>query len=233
MGSWQLAAQFGVCIGKFVWAAAAISHAALENARSGGEEQNEMKTRNFLAAVVIAGLSPAVLANETYSFGPSTSTIGFSVHQFLGTTHGKFSKFSGKIDVDREHPGNSSVTAQIDVRSIDTRIKKRDDHLRSAEFFDVGKFPQITFKSRSVKQTGPQSGDILGDLPMRGITKPITLHVKLLTPVNETSRTRWAVTVDPIARRDFNLMFAPATETVSGISQTVAINIEVEAKRGK
>jgi polyisoprenoid-binding protein YceI len=173
------------------------------------------------------------LANETYRFDASGSTIGFSVHQFLGTTHGKFTKFSGKIDVDREHRENSSVAAQIDVRSIDTRIKKRDDHLRSAEFFNVEKFPQMTFKSRSVKQTGPQSGDILGDLTMHGVTKPIMLHVKLLTPLNQTSQTRWAVTTEPITRRDFNLMFAPAAESVSGISQTVAINIEVKAKRGE
>jgi polyisoprenoid-binding protein YceI len=190
-----------------------------------------MRLRNLIAAVVLTGLSPAVAANETYRFDPSGSTIGFSVHQFLGTTHGKFTKFNGKIDVIREHPENSSVTAQIDVRSIDTRIKKRDDHLRSAEFFNVDKYPQITFKSRSVKRTGSQSGDILGDLTIHGVTKPITLHVKLLTPLNDTSRTRWGITVDPITRRDFNLMFASATETVSGISQTVAINIEIEAKR--
>src|SRR5213592_2683716 len=178
-----------------------------------------MKQRNLIAAVLIIGLSRAALANETYRFDPSGSTIGFSVHQFLGTTHGKFAKFNGRINVDREHPENSSVTAQIDVRSIDTRIKKRDDHLRSAEFFNVEKFPQITFKSRSVKQTGPQSGDILGGLTMHGVTKPVTLHVKLLTPINETGRTRWSVTTDPINRREFNLMFAPATETISGISQ--------------
>jgi len=192
-----------------------------------------MRLRNLIAAVVLAGLSPAVWANEAYRFDPSGSTIGFGVHQFLGTTQGKFTKFNGKIDVNREHPENSSVTAQIDVRSIDTRIKKRDDHLRSAEFFNVDKYPHITFKSRSVKRTGPQSGDILGDLTIHGVTKPITLHVKLLTPVNDTSRTRWAITVDPITRRDFNLMFGPATETVSGISQTVPINIEIEAKRAE
>ena len=192
-----------------------------------------MRLSNSITAFVVAGLSSAALANETYKFDPSGSTIGFSVHQFLGTTHGKFAKFNGRINVDREHPENSSVTAQIDVRSIDTRIKKRDDHLRSAEFFNVQKFPQITFKSRNVKQTGPQSGDILGDLTMHGVTKPVTLHVKLLTPLNETSQTRWGVTVDPITRRDFNLVFAPATETVSGISQTVAINIEIEAKHAE
>jgi polyisoprenoid-binding protein YceI len=192
-----------------------------------------MKLPNLVAAVAVATLSPTVLAGEIYKFGPSGSTIGFSVHQFLGTTQGKFTKFNGKVDINREHPENSSVTAQIDVRSIDTQIKKRDDHLRSAEFFNVEKYPQITFKSRSVKQTGPQSGDVLGDLTIHGVTKPITLHVKLLTPLNDTNRTRWAVTVDPITRHVFNLMFAPATETVSGISQTVPINIEIEAKRAE
>jgi len=189
--------------------------------------------RNLIATFAIAALSPSAFAKETYKFDPSGSTIGFSVHQFLGTTHGRFTKFSGKIEIDRERPENSLVTAQIAVRSIDTRIKKRDDHLRSAEFFNVEKFPQITFKSRTVKRTGPQSGDIVGDLTMHGVTRPTTLHVKLLTPIDETSRTRWSVTTDPITRRDFNLMFAPAAETVSGISQTVAINIEIEARRAE
>src|SRR5437870_9886623 len=152
-----------------------------------------MRLSNSITAFVVAGLSSAALANETYKFDPSGSTIGFSVHQFLGTTHGKFTRFNGKIEVDRDHPENSSVTAQIDVRSIDTRIKKRDDHLRSPEFFNVDRFPQITFKSRSVKRTGPQSGDILGDLTMHGVTRPITLHVKLLTTISETARTPWAV----------------------------------------
>jgi polyisoprenoid-binding protein YceI len=186
-----------------------------------------------LITLVLAGSISGAPTKESYKFEPSGSTIGFSVHQFLGTTQGKFTNFSGRIEVDREHPENSSVTAQIEARSIDTQINKRDDHLRSAEFFDVQKFPRITFKSRSVKRTGPQSGDILGDLTMHGVTKPITLHVKLLTPMNETARTRWSVTTDPITRRDFNLMFAPAAESVSGISQTVAINIEIEAKRAE
>jgi len=187
----------------------------------------------FTAVLIIDGLSSAAQANDVYKFDQAHSTIGFSVHQFLGTTHGKFTKFDGKIDIDREHPENSSVTARIDVRSIDTGITKRDNHLRSPEFFAVEKYPEITFKSRSVKQTGPQAGDILGDLTMHGVTKPITLHVKLLTSPNETNQTRWSVTTDPLKRHDFNLMFAQAAESVSGISQTVAINIEIEATRAQ
>jgi polyisoprenoid-binding protein YceI len=185
-----------------------------------------------VAAAIVGALSSAALANETYRFDQSHSTIGFSVHQFLGTTHGKFTKFDGKIDVDREHPENSSVTVRIAVRSIDTGIAKRDNHLRSPELFAVEKYPDIMFKSRSVKQTGAQEGDILGDLTMHGVTKPITLHVRLLTSPND-KQTRWAVTTDPLQRRDFNLMFAQAAESMSGIGQTVAVNIEIEATRAQ
>jgi polyisoprenoid-binding protein YceI len=181
--------------------------------------------------LIVAALSSSALANEEYKFDQSRSTIGFTVHQYLGTTHGKFGKFSGKIDIDREHPEKSSVVAKIEVASIDTRIQKRDNHLRSPEFFNVEKFPEITFKSRSVRRTGPQSGDIAGDLTMHGVTKPITLHVKLLTPATDTKQTRWAVTTEPLKRRDFNLMFSQGAEAISGISQTVAINIEIEATR--
>jgi polyisoprenoid-binding protein YceI len=180
---------------------------------------------------VLALVSSSALANETYKFDQARSSIGFSVHQFLGTTYGKFTKFDGKIEIDREHPENSSVSARIDVRSIDTGIQKRDNHLRSPEFFNVEKYPEITFKSRNVKQTGPQVGDIIGDLTMHGVTKPITLHVKLLTSPNDSKRTRWGVTADPIKRRDFNLMFGQAAENISGVSQTVQINIEIEASR--
>jgi len=178
-------------------------------------------------------LSSAALANETYKFDPAHSKIGFSVHQFLGTTNGKFTKFEGRIEIDRDHPENSSVTARIDVHSIDTGIMKRDNHLRSQEFFAVDRYPEITFKSRSVKQTGPQAGDILGDLTMHGVTKPIALHLKLLTSPNETKQTRWAVTTDPLKRKDFNLMFSQAAEAMSGISQSVAVNIEIEATRAQ
>jgi len=193
-----------------------------------------MRLHIFAVAVAIAGLCSAASANETYKFDRSGSTIGFTVHQYLGTTHGKFTRFDGRIDLAREHAEKSSVAARIDVRSIDTGIKKRDDHLRSPEFFNVAKFPEITFKSHSVKQTGQQSGDILGDLTMHGVTRPITLHVKLVNPVSsDTKQTRWAVTTEPIKRREFNLMFGQSAEAISGIGQTVAINIEIEATRAQ
>ena len=191
-----------------------------------------MRIQLVISFVLLVALSSAVLASESYRFDQSRSTIGFTVHQFLGTTHGKFTKFDGKIDIDREHPEKSSVTAKIDVRSIDSGIVKRDNHLRSPEFFNVAKFPEMTFKSRGVRQTSQQNGDILGDLTMHGITKPITLHVKLLSPISgDAKETRWAVTTEPLKRGDFKLMFSQGTEAISGISQTVAVNIEIEAAR--
>jgi len=192
-----------------------------------------MKAKVIVSAILVAGVCSLAAANETYKFDQAHSTIGFSVHQFLGTTHGKFMKFEGRIEVDREHPANSSVTARIDVRSVDTGIVKRDNHLRSEEFFNAEKYPEITFKSRSVKQTGPQAGDIVGDLTMHGVTKTITLHVKLLSSPDDAKQTRWSVTTDPLKRSEFKLMFAQAAETMSGISQAVAINIEVEAARAQ
>ncbi len=184
-------------------------------------------------SLILAGFIHSVTANETFKFDASRSTIGFRVHQFLGTTDGKFTQFSGTIDLDRQHPEASSVSARIQVSSINTGIKKRDDHLRSAEFFNVANFSEITFKSRGVKQTGTQSGDITGDLTMHGITKPVTLHVKVINPLANEARTRWEVTTEPLKRRDFGLMFGSATETVSGISQEVAIRIEIEAVKSR
>src|SRR5205809_8129926 len=189
-----------------------------------------MKVLRFLLALLL--LAPFSAPAETYKIDSAHSQIAFSLHQFVSSVRGEFHRFSGTIEVDREHPERSSVTARISVASINTKIQKRDHHLLSPEFFDAAKFPEITFKSRSVKQTGENSGDILGDFTMHGVTKPMTLHVKLATPLNSESlpeRTRWIVTTDPINRKDFGLMFNSASESISGISNNVTPTIEIEA----
>ena len=192
-------------------------------------------TRHLLLAFSVVLMSPRIAqASDTYVIDGALSNVAFSVHQFIGTTKGKFAECGGTIEIDREHPERSTVSAQIPVKSIDTRIQKRDDHLRSPEFFDAAKYPQITFKSRSVKQTGPQAGDILGDLTMHGVTRPVTLHVKLLTPLGNESamaHSRWSVTTDPLKRRDFNLLFSKTAEAISGISQDVTVRLEIAAKK--
>jgi polyisoprenoid-binding protein YceI len=147
---------------------------------------------------------------------------------------GKFTRFSGTVDVDPDHPEKSSVVANIDAGSIDTRIAKRDAHLRSAEFFNVAKFPEITFKSRSVKRTGENTGDITGGFTMHGVTKTIVLHAKLLgdpKTAPNSQHTRWQVTTAPLNRREFGLLFSGGAEAMSGIGQEVTVDIDIEAMR--
>jgi polyisoprenoid-binding protein YceI len=196
-----------------------------------------MKVRDkaLLCGIVLLSIISRAWAGEIYHFDPAHSTIAFGIHHFVGVTNGKFTRFAGTIDLEREHPERSSVEAKIQVGSIDTGINKRDDHLRSEEFFDVAKYPQITFKSRSVKPTGTQSGDVAGDLTMHGVTRPVTLHVKLLTSLHDATlaqRSRWEVTTEPLKRRDFGLMFSSTAETLSGIGQDVMVKMTIEATKG-
>jgi polyisoprenoid-binding protein YceI len=185
----------------------------------------------FCTLLFVVSVQHAV-ANEIFKIDPAHSRIGFKVHQAIATVTGRFKQFGGTIELDREHPEKSSVTATIQVKSIDTGIAKRDAHLCSPDFFSAGKFPEITFKSRSVKQTGPDAGDIVGDFTMHGVTKPITLHVKLLTEKGEEA-TRWQVTTQPLSRREFGLQFSKTLESVSMIGNEVAVNLEIEAVRSR
>ncbi len=191
-----------------------------------------MKRRYLLSATVavLYLLTLAKAPGETYRIESARSKIGFKVHQFVTTVTGKFTRFGSVLEFDREHPEKSSVSATIQVRSVDTGIRKRDEHLCSAEFFDAAKFPEITFKSRSVKQTAPDSGDIVGDFTMHGVTKPVTLHVKSLTKIDrQAETTRWQVTTEPLSRSEFALRWPKTLESVSMIGDAVAVNIEIVA----
>ena len=186
--------------------------------------------RSFRICLVLSlTCAPLIEAasDETFKIDPPHSRIGFKVHQAIANVTGRFKEFGGTIALDRQHPEKSSVTATIQVKSIDTGIAKRDAHLRSEEFFNAARFPEITFKSRSVKQTGPDAGDILGDFTMHGVTRPIALHVKLLS--KNGKQTRWQVTTEKLSRREFGTQFSKGLETVSMISDKVAVDIEIVA----
>lgn len=188
----------------------------------------------FLVALSLAAAPWPARGNEIYKFDPAHSTIAFKVRHFLGMAKGRFTKFSGTIEVDRDHPEQSSVTATIQTASLDTAIAKRDEHLRSDEFFNVAKFPEITFKSHRVKQTGANAGEITGDLTMHGVTRPITLRVQLVGDPESLMRnptSRWRVTTAPIKRSEFGLVFNKRAETVSMIADDVSVDIEIEARR--
>jgi polyisoprenoid-binding protein YceI len=106
------------------------------------------------------------------------SEIQFKVrHMMVSWARGSFEKFSGDIHFDEQNPENSTVDVQIDAASINTRQPDRDAHLRSPDFFDAPNHPYITFKSKKVQKTGNNTGKIVGDLTIRGITKEVTLDV--------------------------------------------------------
>ena len=189
--------------------------------------------RLFLCAAMI---SICVTARaDTFKINSAHSTIAFKVRHMLGTAKGHFSKFKGTIEVNREHPEQSTVTVTIDAASIDTGIAKRDDHLRR-ELFNVARYPEIAFKSRGVKQTGANTGEIAGNLTMRGVTRPITLQVQLLSDPEGLAKnptSRWRATTAPLKRSQFGLEFSKSAETVSMIADDVAVDIEIEAQRAK
>ena len=188
--------------------------------------------RFLLLAVGMLGLlAPAQAAVETYKIDPVHSSVGFSIRHFFSNVPGVFTKFSGAITVDRDHMENSSVTATIEVPSVDTRTQQRDDHLRSPAFFDAAKFPTMTFKSTAWTQTAEGVFDVAGDLTIKGVTKPVVLKVKLLgfgpgMPPG-TMLSGWEASTT-LNRNDFGITTFPK---VLGDDVAVAISIEADLQK--
>ena len=121
------------------------------------------------------------MATQTWNIDTSHSGVHFTVrHMVISKVRGAFGRWSGKIEFDAENPERSSVTAKIEADSIDTREPKRDAHLRSADFFDVEKFPLITFASTKVEALGGDQYRVAGELTIHGVTQPVVLAAELL-----------------------------------------------------
>ncbi len=131
--------------------------------------------RAVLAALALAAL-PA-LAQDVYRIDPVHSEISFKIRHLLAKTSGRFAKFGGTIKVDTADISKSSVEVSIDVASINTDNAKRDEHLMSADFFDVAKYPTITFKSTSVKEVAKGKLEVTGDFTLHGVTRKITISI--------------------------------------------------------
>ncbi len=131
---------------------------------------------SLAAAVVLAASLPA-LAQDVYKIDPVHSEVGFKVRHIVAKVHGRFTKFEGTIKVDPKDITKSSVDVKIDAASISTDNEARDNHLRSEAFFDVAKFPAITFKSTAVKEVAKGKLEITGDLTIHGVTKRVTFPI--------------------------------------------------------
>lgn len=173
---------------------------------------------------------------STWEIDPSHSSASFSVrHMMIAKVHGAFSKLSGSLRLDRIDPNRSTVEAIIDASSIDTREPKRDEHLRSADFFDVQKFPSITFKSKTVRQDGSDV-QVVGDLTLHGVTREVTLAVEGL---DSEMKDPWgnikigASASTKIKRKDFGLNWNAALETggvLVGDDVTITLDVQFVKK---
>ena len=135
----------------------------------------------FVAAALTAlALGPALAAPEVFTIDPVHSQVGFTIRHIVSRVPGRFDTFSGEITVDRENLATSKVSAEIDCGSINTGNPKRDGHLKSPDFFNAEKNPKITFVSTNATASSKERLSLTGNLTMAGVTKPVTLDVKIL-----------------------------------------------------
>lgn len=163
------------------------------------------------------------------------SELGFSIrHMMIATVHGRFKDFEGYIDFDPANPTAASGEISIKVASIDTREEGRNNHLRSADFFDVEKHPEIHFTSTSVQPVSDTEFKVTGDLTIRDVTKPITFNVELAGIITDPyGKTRAGLSATgSINRFDYGLTWNNVIETGALVAgDTVKISVEIEATR--
>jgi polyisoprenoid-binding protein YceI len=186
----------------------------------------------FLAALPLA----ATAANESYTIDPLHASVNFSVdHQGLSTIYGRFDKFAGKFAMDRAaKTGVVEVTvetASVDTNENDkgTRTRSRDEHLRSADFFNAAEFPRMTYKSTNVVFTGDNPATIEGNLTLLGVTKPVTLTVERFkcNPATATAKERCGGgAVGKLKRADFGMKTG-----IPSISDEIALTIGFEGNK--
>ncbi len=167
----------------------------------------------------------------TWTIDPVHSEVGFSVrHMMVSKVRGRFSNFSGEI-VTAADPTASTVTAEIDLTSINTGNEQRDGHIQSADFFEVETYPTMTYKSTGIRVA---DGEYIvdGDLTLKGVTKSVPLHLELNgfgpDPFGGT-RAGFTATGE-INRRDFNVNFsAPMANGGAVVADKISLHLEIEA----
>ncbi len=160
------------------------------------------------------------------------SAIHFWVrHLVISKVHGRFARWTGAIDLDREDLTRSSVDVKIDAASIDTQVADRDAHLRSPDFLDVAKYPELSFRSRRIEKTG-ESYRVTGDLTLHGVTREVTLEAEFAGTARDpwgNERAAFAAKTS-LDRRDYGLTWNAALEAGGVlVGEKVEISIELEA----
>jgi polyisoprenoid-binding protein YceI len=168
-----------------------------------------------------------------WNIDPAHSAAHFSVrHLMISNVRGEFTKISGSALVNSADHTKSSVEISIDAASINTREPQRDEHLRSADFLDVAKYPTLTFRSKRIEPLGPEEFKVTGDLTIRGVTKEVTFDIEGPTPAvkDPWGNTRAGITAAAkINRKDFGVAFNALTET-GGVVVGDEVKITIEAE---
>jgi polyisoprenoid-binding protein YceI len=176
--------------------------------------------------------APATLTG-TYTLDPTHSRIGFIArHAMVTKVRGSFNEFSGSGSFDAENPENSSLSLTVQAASIDTRNADRDAHLRSNDFFDMDRYPEITFSSTSVDQVGDNRYAVTGDLTIKGVTRPVTVEFELEgSAVDPYGNLRIGLEgTTTINRKDFGVSWNAALETGGVlVGEKVVLEFEVSA----
>ncbi|PIQ25061.1 polyisoprenoid-binding protein [bacterium (Candidatus Blackallbacteria) CG17_big_fil_post_rev_8_21_14_2_50_48_46] len=135
--------------------------------------------KSTLSLALLAGFAQPVLAANTYEIDPVHSHLIFKIkHLNIGYQYGRFNRFSGTVVVDEKNPAQSKVEIKAEAASVDTNASKRDDHLRSPDFFNVKQFPQLSFKSSKVERAGAGQYKVSGILTLHGVSKPLSFTFK-------------------------------------------------------
>jgi len=192
-----------------------------------------MNRRTLVASIAAFFLSAAAFAQtSTWQIDPAHSSAQFAVkHMMVSTVRGTFNKVSGSAQFDPAKPAATQLDATIDVSTVNTGNDSRDKDLRSPNFFDVEKFPSMTFKAKRVDSSGSGKLKIVGDLTIHGVTKEVVLDVDGPTaPINDRRGQRiGASATTRINRKDFGLTWNRMLETGGAVvSDEVNITLDIE-----
>jgi polyisoprenoid-binding protein YceI len=174
---------------------------------------------------------------EIHTIDKSHSEAAFQVRHLMAKVRGRFTAFEGTVHIDRRRPERSSVEFSIEAASVDTAVPDRDTHLKSPDFFDVARYPQITFVSSRVEPRGEDRYDVTGTLTMRGVAKQVTLPVTYLGSTrdpwgNERAGFELETKLD---RKEYGMIFNAALDSgglLLGDDVRVTINLETVRQNG-
>jgi polyisoprenoid-binding protein YceI len=191
------------------------------------------KLVTVIAATVTLTLPGLALA-DAWHIDPEPSSVGFKVrHMMVSNVKGDFARFNGIVDIDNKDLTKSKVTVTIDTASVNTGVTKRDDHLKSADFLDVAKYPTMTFVSKKITRVGKDRLKIAGFLTLHGVTRPVVLDVEGIN--GGVSKDPWgnirrgASATAKISRKDFGLVWNAALETGGvAVADDVLISLDIE-----